>query len=221
MVLCNNLSPTEALKNFSDARGHRIERENYIEGIESHGKNELLKQKVQQFEPPSKKKKKVKYSGGQPTARSDSLARRGFSTHAAGSRNAPPRRNETDRNNWRSHRQDYSQDRGLPDDNRFHWYPHDSSQIARGELRSRRGGYSHNHNTDPYPRNSNSRNKSSERLRGAGNPGPSYSQGGQYQNYADWRNRTAQTRDYNLHQEGRPSNDHPNSEGWMSGFRKG
>lgn len=37
LVLCNNVSPAEAMRNFSVARGHSIERPNYINAIMQHG----------------------------------------------------------------------------------------------------------------------------------------------------------------------------------------
>lgn len=46
LVLCNNLSPSEALENFADARGHQIERPNYISAITHHHTNEALKRIV-------------------------------------------------------------------------------------------------------------------------------------------------------------------------------
>ena len=36
MVLCNNVSPSDAMRNFSVARGHQIERPNYINAIMQH-----------------------------------------------------------------------------------------------------------------------------------------------------------------------------------------
>jgi len=36
MVLCNNVSPSDAMRNFSVARGHQIERPNYINAIINH-----------------------------------------------------------------------------------------------------------------------------------------------------------------------------------------
>lgn len=36
MVLCNNVSPSDAMRNFSVARGHQIERPNYINAIIKH-----------------------------------------------------------------------------------------------------------------------------------------------------------------------------------------
>lgn len=47
MVLCNNLSPSEAMRNFNDARGHHIERANYISSVMTHSSNENLKQAVE------------------------------------------------------------------------------------------------------------------------------------------------------------------------------
>jgi len=36
LVLCNNVSPSDAMRNFSVARGHQIERPNYINAIMQH-----------------------------------------------------------------------------------------------------------------------------------------------------------------------------------------
>lgn len=222
MVLCNNLSPTEALKNFSDARGHRIERQNYIEGIESHGKNETLKDRLLQICDSSEKRKseagpkKVKPPGNNFTSR------RQISTRATASHNNLPRRNEASNGyNWRSQRHDYSADRSLPDDNRFYFNPDDNSQVARGGPRSRRGGYAHSNNYDPYPlpRNSSTRSKSRESLRAARHleqQGRSSNEqgrrGGQHQSYQEWRN--SQRRDYGSREESQPQHGHPVNEGW-------
>jgi len=42
MVLCNNVSPSDAMRNFSVARGHPIERPNYINAIIRHASVERL-----------------------------------------------------------------------------------------------------------------------------------------------------------------------------------
>lgn len=46
MVLCNNVSPSDAMRNFSVARGHPIERPNYINAIMQHRSNQELKQRI-------------------------------------------------------------------------------------------------------------------------------------------------------------------------------
>lgn len=46
MVLCNNVSPSDAMRNFSVARGHPIERPNYISAIMQHRSNQELKQRI-------------------------------------------------------------------------------------------------------------------------------------------------------------------------------
>lgn len=46
MVLCNNVSPSDAMRNFSVARGHQIERPNYINAIMHHCSNQELKLRI-------------------------------------------------------------------------------------------------------------------------------------------------------------------------------
>lgn len=46
MVLCNNVSPSDAIRNFSVARGHQIERINYINSLMTHVSNQPLKEVV-------------------------------------------------------------------------------------------------------------------------------------------------------------------------------
>lgn len=224
MVLCNNLSPTEALKNFSDARGHTIERQNYIDGIESHGSNEMLKLRIETAKALTKKHKTAaKPEQERPAVQNKPGTSRKFSTHAAASHNAPPHRNEAANGyNWRSQRHDYSRDRSIPDDNRFSSNPRDNSQVGRGGPH-RRGGQAHSHNYEPYPRNSSSRSKSRESMRGAANSGQqgrtgrgqasSSRFGGQYQSYSTWRNR-AVAADSAVPEESQPPSGHPVNEGW-------
>jgi hypothetical protein len=52
MVLCNNVSPSDAIRNFGAARGHEIERQNYINDIMAHQSNEVLKRAVRMKEGP-------------------------------------------------------------------------------------------------------------------------------------------------------------------------
>lgn len=46
MVLVLRIPPHEALRSFADARGHHIERENYINSIISHHENSDLQRKI-------------------------------------------------------------------------------------------------------------------------------------------------------------------------------
>ena len=48
MVLCNNVAPSDAIQNFEIARGHEMERENYIEGIMKHLTDEELKEEIKE-----------------------------------------------------------------------------------------------------------------------------------------------------------------------------
>lgn len=50
LVLCNNLSPSEALEKFADARGHEIERPNYVSAVMRHHTNVELKRILENTE---------------------------------------------------------------------------------------------------------------------------------------------------------------------------
>jgi hypothetical protein len=50
MVLCNNVAPSDALRLFADARGHPVERDNYINAVMHHRSNADLIQAVRNIE---------------------------------------------------------------------------------------------------------------------------------------------------------------------------
>lgn len=50
------MSPLEAIRNFEIARGHQIERRNYLDKIHSHGTNEELKEILRQYQRTSQEK---------------------------------------------------------------------------------------------------------------------------------------------------------------------
>ncbi|CAO1416991.1 unnamed protein product [Diamesa serratosioi] len=56
MVLCLNIKPNDALKFFADGRGHKLERNNYIDAVVSYKDNVELKEQIKE---PSKKKERI------------------------------------------------------------------------------------------------------------------------------------------------------------------
>ncbi|CRK97319.1 CLUMA_CG010713, isoform A [Clunio marinus] len=50
MVLCNNVSPSDALKSFCEARGHEIERRNYVNAVNNHESNVELQRIIRDID---------------------------------------------------------------------------------------------------------------------------------------------------------------------------
>lgn len=93
MVLCNNMSPTDAMRNFSVARGHQIERANYISSVMTHNSNQQLKQALSQRAPGSKpSSRNNSQPGSQPNRPNPQPVSRDNTRHRSGHNSQPDRR---------------------------------------------------------------------------------------------------------------------------------